>query len=141
MLSAFLTFFFQTIKHMRDCKHQRFVMHIIKNVLICQNLQTGGKVLIRFPETQGQGKKRKQCKFITYISFFIFLPPSFSQARASLFIFPSKYCCPFIREMTVLLGITKHIIYGHDFIIICLFFSPVHTEKIRLPYGFSSFHS
>ena len=93
--STFLTLFFQAIEYMCDRKHQRFVMHIIKNVLICQNLQTGGKVLIRFPETQGQGKKRKQCKFITYISFFIFLPPSFSQARASLFIFPSKYCPAF----------------------------------------------
>ena len=76
-----LTFFFPAIEHMCNRKHQHFVMHIIKDILICQNLQTDGKVLIRFPETQGQGKKRKQCKFITYISFFIFLPPSFSQAR------------------------------------------------------------
>ena len=69
-------------------------MHIIKDILICQNLQTDGKVLIRFPETQGQGKKRKQCKFITYISFFIFLPPSFSQARADVIYFSVKILLP-----------------------------------------------
>ena len=55
---------------MGNREHQRLIVHKIQYIFIHEDLQTGRKLVIRFPEAQNHGKKREQPQFISRISFF-----------------------------------------------------------------------
>ena len=121
-------------------------MHILQNVPVHQHLQTRREFVIGFPESQYNGKKRKQFQLVSHIAFF---QPDPMQPLAGFCQFcslsieflsciPEKVTVicqissphrrkaadmnPFMGGMTVFFRITQDIVNCHGFVVICIFF-------------------
>lgn len=121
-------------------------MHILQNVPVHQHLQTRSEFVIGFPESQYNGKKRKQFQLVSHIAFFQPDPMQPLAAFASFCSLSIEFLScilekvtvicqissphrgkaadmnPFVGGMTVFFGITQDIVNCHGFVVICIFF-------------------
>ena len=153
-----LHLFSHPLQQMPNRKHHRLIMHILQNIPVHQHLQARREFVIGFPESQYNGKKRKQFQLVSHIAFFQFNPmkplAGFRQfcslSIKFLSCIPEKVTVicqissphrretadmnPFVGGMTVFFGITQDIVDCHGFVVICIFFRP---EFIHRPGDFS----